>query len=323
MLHAIKYKKMTIPGNIFAAPLAGYTNYPCRMIFQEYGADLTFTEMISARGIIHKHNKTLNMLYTDKNELSKAVQLFDDDKYILYDAIQYIQAKTPFKIVNFNAGCPVKKILKSDKGGVLLKDYKKLEDILIYLSKKVKIHLTIKIRSGWDKESLNYLKVGKLAQEMNCKMIIIHPRTVKQAFSGKADWSHVYKLKKKLKIPVIGNGDIYTPEDAVKRFQQGEIDGIMIARGSIGNPWIFKNIKDYIKSGKYKIPDIRQRIRIMIKHLKKMIDLFEEEKGITTFRSHMFQYIKGIKNSTSIRRELQDKTSIKDIKAILASHNLW
>ncbi len=323
MLKPIKYKNLSIKGNIFAAPLAGYSNFPSRIIFQEFGADLTFTEMVSARGIVHEDQKTIDLLYTNKKETSKAIQIFGDDKYIIKDAIDYIQDKTSYTIVNLNAGCPVKKILKSNKGGALLKDIKKLKEILAYLSKGIKIHFTLKIRSGWDNNNLNYLKVGKLAEDNNCKMIIFHPRTVKQAFSGKADWTLAYNLKNKLKIPVIGNGDIIAPEQALDRLKQGDISGIMIGRGSIGNPWIFRNIKKYIQHGECAIPELKEKIRIMMKHLEKMTDYFGERKGIISFRAQMLQYLKNFKNSAVIRKKIQNLETIKDIKKILSEINFF
>ena len=323
MLKSIKYNGLNIKGNILSAPMAGYSNFPSRMVFQEYGADLTFTEMISARGIVRGDKKTIDLLYTNDNEISKAVQIFDDDKYIIKDAIDYIQERTTYNIVNLNAGCPMKKILKSNKGGALLRDIEKLKEILTYLSNRIKINLTLKIRSGWDKNNLNYLYVGKLAEDNNCKMIIFHPRTVKQIFSGKADWNLIYNLKKHVQIPVIGNGDIFSPENALDRFKADEIDGIMIARGSIGNPWIFKNIKQYINKGKYVIPDTKKKIKIMMKHLKKIADFFGERRGIMLFRTQMFQYLKHFENSAIIRKKIQDQVTIGNIKKILSEHNLF
>ena len=170
---------------------------------------------------------------------------------------------------------------------------------------------------------MNYLKVGKLAEDNNCKMIIFHPRTVKQAFSGKADWTLAYNLKNKLKIPVIGNGDIIAPEQALDRLKQGDISGIMIGRGSIGNPWIFRNIKKYIQHGECAIPELKEKIRIMMKHLEKMTDYFGERKGIISFRAQMLQYLKNFKNSAVIRKKIQNLETIKDIKKILSEINFF
>lgn len=322
MLKSIQYKGLRIKGNIFAAPLAGYSNFPSRIIFQEYGADLTFTEMVSARGIVNKDQKTIDLLYSNKDEISKAAQIFGDDKYIIKDAIDYIQDKTSYTIVNLNAGCPVKKILKSNKGGALLKDIDKLKEILVYLGNRVKINFSLKIRSGWDMNNLNYLYVGKLAEDNQCKMIIFHPRTVKQAFSGEADWEQVYNLKNKLEIPVIGNGDIFAPEQALNRLKQGGINGIMIGRGLIGNPWIFENIKEYILYGKYSVPKIKEKAKIMMNHLSKMVDFFGERKGIILFRAQMFKYLKNFRNSAMVRRKIQNQETIASIKKILSEYNL-
>jgi len=308
-----------VKGNIFAAPLAGYSNFPTRMLYQEHGADLTFTEMISARGIVHEDEKTLALLYTDKNEKNKAVQIFDDDKYILSEACEYIQTKTPYKIININAGCSVKKILRANKGGALLKDPRKLNDILHYISKNIRIHLTLKIRSGWDENDLNYRRIGKIASDNNCKMIIFHPRTVKQVFSGKANWDQVYDLKKKVPIPVIGNGDIFTVQEAYDRLKH-PVDGIMVGRGAIGNPWIFENIKKFIKGERYTEPDPKEKIRGMFLHLQKMVQFFGERKGIIIFRCQMAQYIKSFKDSAGIRKKIQICDKFSEIEKILAEY---
>ncbi len=323
MFKKIKYKGLKIKGNILAAPMAGYSNFPTRMVLQEFGADLTFTEMVSADGIVMGHKKTLELLHTSKKEVSKAVQIFGNDKYIIKDAVDYIHQKTAYKIVNLNAGCPVKKILKAKKGGALIRDIDKLKEILTFLSSKIKLSFTLKIRSGWDKDNINYSYIGKLAQDNNCKMIILHPRTVMQRFIGHADWDMIYDLAAQVKIPVIGNGDIRSPEDAYNRFKGGDIDGIMIGRGFFGNPWIFTNIKKYFKRRKYPVPDIKERIKIMMHHLSMMTDFFGERKGIIIFRAQMFSYLKNFRYSAAVRKKLQDKETLINIKDILSEYNLF
>lgn len=317
MLNSILYKDLKIKGNIFSAPLAGYSNYPTRMIYQKYGADLTFTEMVSVYGIVYQDNKTLDLMYTTEQETSKAVQIFGDDKILIKEAIDYIDENTPYNIVNLNAGCPMKKIIKAHKGGALIRDVDKLKGILEYLASRIKIPFTLKIRSGWDSSNINYQYIGKMAQENNCKLIILHPRTVKQVFTGRADWSRIYDLKEKLYIPVIGNGDIYTPEQAHYCLKEHSLDGIMIARGSFGHPWIFNQIKSYCKVHKYDDPNLKQRLNIMLEHLQGMIDHFGEDKGVKIFRCQIMHYLKGFKNSAKIRQKLHICNDLVSIKEVL------
>lgn len=234
--------------------------------------------MISADGLVYKDKKTIKLLYTDNKEKSKAVQIFGDDKLILRDAIEYIKNTTNYKIINLNMGCPVKKILKAKKGGYLLKDLKKVEQIFRSINEINNIIFTIKIRSGWDKNSLNYKDITKLAENYNIKMIIFHPRTVIQAFKGIADWDLVKDLKSHTKIPIIGNGDICTPEQAKEKLNQSLADGIMIGRGFIGNPWIFKNISNYLLHLSYKLPSNKERVKVMLRHLKLMIKYYNKEE---------------------------------------------
>lgn len=312
-LQPIQYKKFKIKGNILAAPLAGYSNYPTRLIFQEQGADLTMTEMVSADGIVYRDTKTLSLLFTEKREKSKAVQIFGSDKIILKEAIEFIRDNTDYQIVNLNLGCPVKKVLKAKRGGYLLKEEEKLTRIFKTVGLIKGVVITIKIRSGWDLNNINFKSIGLRAQENNIQMVILHPRTVVQGFQGKANWDDVKELKKSLSIPVIGNGDITTPEEAKERMVQSGADGIMLGRGTIGNPWIFGQIKSYLRFQKYRTIEPEEKIRGMLEHLKRMIGFLGEYKGIINFRKQMFHYIKNFKGSAQLRKKLQNSIIYEDI----------
>ncbi|MDD5066213.1 MAG: tRNA dihydrouridine synthase DusB [bacterium] len=316
MIHSILHQDLKIRGNILAAPMAGYTNLPTRLLLQKYGADLTFTEMVSADGIVYRDEKTLKLLDTCPRETGKAVQIFGDQDGILKDAVEYIRDYTDFRIISINLGCPVKKILKSGKGGYLLKDENKLEKIFRCLGKIKGICLTIKIRSGWDKHHLNYQRVGCLAEENNVKLVVFHSRTVVQGFRDRADWDQIRELKQKLNIPVIGNGDITTPEEAVKRLEETGVDGIMIGRGFIGSPWIFDDIKEYVRTHSYKKHNTEERIRAMLVHLKKMIDYMGEKKGIINFRKQMLHYVREFPHSAPLRKSLQGLEEYQNIEKV-------
>ncbi len=321
--HPIYLNKIKIKGNIFAAPLAGITNLPTRLIFSEFGADLTFTEMVSANGIVYEDRKTIDLLI-DKKESNSVVQIFGSEPYILADAVKYIEENTDYKIINLNMGCPVKKILKSENGGFLLRDEKKIKKIFKTIKKSTSLEITIKIRAGWDNNSINFLRVAKIAKNYDIKMIILHPRTVKQMFTGSSNWKYIKELKKKFPdLIVIGNGDIKIPEDAKSMIKNTNCDGIMIARASIGFPWIFSQIKEYFETGSYahKI-STGERMTTMLKHLKLSIDYFGERKGIKEFRIQLLHYTKNFRYSSKIRSQLQSLEKFEDIINILKKYNL-
>ncbi len=320
--HPIIFKNLSINGNIFAAPMAGITNLPTRILFQEFGADLTFTEMISANGIVYNDKKTLQLLKNEEND-NAAVQIFGYDPIILKDAFQFIEENTSYKILNLNLGCPVKKILKSKSGGYLLQNPELIQKIISTITLNIKLPFTIKIRSGFDSNNINFLRIGKIAEEYNVRLIILHPRTVKQLYNGLSNWDHIKQLKKNLTIPVIGNGDITTPELALKMIKETECDGIMIGRGAIGNPWLFKMSKKFLQ-GNYSNYNIstEERINIMLKHLTLSIKFFGEEKGIKSFRTQMLHYLKNFPNSAKLRKDIQTLIKFNDIILVLKKYNL-
>jgi tRNA-dihydrouridine synthase B len=316
MLHDIEYKGLKIKGNLFAAPLAGYTDFPTRLVLQENGEDLSFTEMVSADGLVHRDEKTLHLLDTDEREKAKAAQIFGNDPGILKEAVEYIRDRTDYRIVNINCGCPVKKILKSGKGGFLLREEALLHRILLRLRDISGIFITLKIRAGWDREHLNYLKVGHWAEENNISLIIFHPRTVLEGFKGRADWDLIGDLKKKIGLPVIGNGDIRTAREALERLEHYGTDGLMIGRAFLGNPWIFREIKRTADGEKSREPDERTRIASMLHHLKMMTGHFGEKKGVITFRKQMLHYIRDFEKSARLRSHLQTLETMTAVERI-------
>lgn len=314
MLYPIEYKDVKLKGNLFAAPLAGYTNLPTRLFLSSFGADATFTEMVSADGIVHGDEKTLSLLDTDAKETSAVPQIFGNDGAVLKEAIEIIRDTTPFRIVNLNCGCPVKKILKSKKGGYLLKDEERLKNIIRTLGDIKGIAVTLKIRAGWDENHLNYLKVGAWAREFNMKLLIFHGRTVMQGFRSSANWEWIRELKESLDMPVIGNGDIITAAGAWDRLENFRVDGLMIGRGFLGNPWIFQDIKRFKQAAGAEAPAPEDRKDIMIRHLKMMIAYLGERKGVLQFRKQMFPYLKNFPNSARLRKRLALMESFSSIE---------
>ena len=319
---SLNLDNIKLKGNIFSAPLAGITNLPTRIIFSKFGADVLFTEMVSANGIVYNDKKTINLL-KDEEHLKSIVQIFGSDPDILADAVKFINDNTDYEIINLNMGCPVKKVLKSGSGGALLKNEKLIEKIFNKITKASVKQITIKIRSGWDKNSINFIKISEIAEYYGIKLVILHPRTVKQMFTGFADWSHIKELKKNSNLLIVGNGDIDSPEKAKEMFEQTNCDGIMIARASIGFPWIFSMVKDFLLNNSY-VKDIstQERVNVMLEHLRLSIKYFGETKGIKEFRIQLLHYIKNFKYSSKIRGQLQTLETYDSIISVLKKYNL-
>ncbi len=251
-----------IPFKLYLAPMAGITNLPYRLICRQYGADYTFTEMISSEGLIRKQRPTIDLLKTipdEKNSL--AVQIFGSDPYVMAEASKIIQ-DMGFLHIDINAGCPAKKVIRHGAGGALLGNMMLFKKIIENIRRVFNGILSIKIRLGLHKDRENFLEIGRLAEEEGVDLITLHPRYVSERFSGKADWRKMRLLKEALSIPVIGNGDITRKDEAILRFESSKVDGIMIGRATKGNPWIFSSIK----YGDREISHL-ERKEVLLRHL--------------------------------------------------------
>ena len=299
--------------NIFLAPMAGISDMAFRLICKEFGCGLVYTEMISAKGLHYKNDNTYKLMQIHQDEKPIAMQIFGNSPEIMAEsAVQMKEAGAD--IIDINMGCPTPKIVNNGDGCALMKDVDLAGKIIESVVKAVTIPVTIKIRKGWDDESINAVDLAQIAEEKGAKAVTIHGRTRQQFYSGKADWDIIKKVKNAINIPVIGNGDIFVPETAKKIFKDTNCDGIMVGRGAHGNPWIFKRISTYLSTGEMlPKPIIEERINMVIRHMNKMIELKGEYNGIKEMRKHIIWYLKGLPNVNKIKRQifsLDDKAEI-------------
>ena len=301
-LKKIKIGNVELRNNILLAPMAGITDLPFRLICEKYGAGLTCTEMISSKGIFYNDSKTKLLLNTKGEKRPVACQIFGSNIEALKYAAQYVGKFA--NIIDINMGCPAPKIVKNGDGSKLLQNLDLAYEITKEVVKSSKVPVTVKIRKGWDSKTIVAVELAKLLEQAGASAITIHGRTREEYYLGKADWDIIRKVKENVKIPVIGNGDIKTKEDALKMFEQTNADGVMIGRAAIGNPWIFEQIINYLQNKDERKISNKERLEIIIKH----IDLVVNEKGeniaIKEMRKHLAYYIKNLKNASKIREKI-------------------
>ena len=306
---------------IMLAPLAGVSDVGFRLIAEKYGADKTFTEMVSVNALYYDNKKTDDLLFISENEKNCNIQIFgskpDIIEKVVKDKINLIEKS---KEISFNMGCPVAKITKNGEGSALMAKPKLVEEICKTLRKSTDKKINIKFRLGIDDKNLNYLEIGKIAQDTGIDYVILHARTKEQMYSGKADWNHIKILKENLSIPVIANGDIFCVEDFVKVIDKTKADGVMLARGAMGNPFLFKEIKDYINKGFYEKPSSKQIIDQLIEQYKLELKYKKEKLVVTQMRKHLSWYIKGLKNSSKIRDLVNKLNTIEEVMDALEKY---
>ena len=302
-LKKLKIGNVTLENNILLAPMAGITNLPFRIICEKFNPGLVCTEMVSSKGLFYDDKKTEKLLNMKNEKRPVAVQIFGND----IEAMAY-SAKKVSKIANLidiNMGCPAPKVVKNGDGSKLMLDIELSRKIIQAVVENSSVPVTVKIRKGWDKEHINCIEFAKMAEQAGACAITIHGRTRDEFYSGTADWEIIKKLKQEVSIPVIGNGDIKSPQDALKMFEYAGVDGIMIGRAAIGNPWIFMQIQEYLKNGKMIEISNEKRLKIILEHINLQVEELGENTGIKEMRKHMTYYIKGLKDSSAIRQKMK------------------
>lgn len=314
-----KIGNVEIENQIVLAPMAGICNNAYRTIIKEMGCGLIVAEMVSDKAIYYGNEKTIDMLYMTDMERPLSQQIFGNDKESFIVAAKYIYEHMHPDIIDINMGCPVPKVaLRTQAGSALLKDPEKVYEIVSAVVKSVPIPITVKIRSGWDHNSINAVEIAKTIERAGASAITVHPRTRSQGYSGQADWNIIKQVKQAVNIPVIGNGDIKTCYDAKRMLEETKCDAIMIGRGVIGNPWLIKECKEYLETGTYPIPPTKQdKLNMILHHLDYLLKIKPEKVSVLEMRTHIPAYLKGLPNISHIKEKIFKANTADEIRKII------
>ena len=307
-----------LENDLILGPMAGVTDLPFRLLCKEQGAGLLCMEMVSAKGIMYNNKTTKFLLTIDERERPVSLQLFGSDADIISEQAKRIE-ELPFDILDINMGCPVPKIVNNGDGSALMKNPLLAGEIIEKTARAIQKPVTVKIRKGFDEEHINAVEMAHIAQESGAAAIAVHGRTREQYYSGKADWEIIRKVKEAVKIPVIGNGDVWTPQDAIDMRKQTGCDGVMIGRGAQGNPWIFKQILHYEQTGELlEKPSPQEVTEMILRHAKMQMEFKGEYIGMREIRKHAAWYTAGYKNSAKLRGKINETETYEELKELLS-----
>ena len=307
-----------IKNQVVLAPMAGICNSAFRRICKEMGCGLIYAEMVSDKAITYNNKKTIDMLYMTEEERPIVQQIFGSDKESFVVAAKYIYENMHPDIIDINMGCPVPKVaVRAQAGSALLKNPEKIYEIVKAVVEAVPIPITVKIRSGWDHKNINAVEIAKIVEKAGASAICVHPRTRSQGYSGNADWSIIKAVKENVSIPVIGNGDVKTPEDAKRMIEETGCDAVMIGRGVLGSPWIIKNTIDYLDGKEICSISNKEKIDMCLHHLDYLNSLKDEHLACLEIRNHIGWYLKGMKDGNIVKNNIYQTSNIRDIIDIL------
>ena len=314
IIRTLQIGNVTLENNLILAPMAGVSDLPFRLLCREQGAGLVCMEMVSAKAILYKNRNTEELLTIDPKEHPVSLQLFGSDPDIISEIAKQIEER-PFDILDLNMGCPVPKVVNNGDGSALMKNPRLAGEIIEKTARAIKKPLTVKIRKGFDDAHVNAVELAHIAQESGAAAVAVHGRTREQYYAGHADWDIIRQVKEAVSIPVIGNGDIRTPEDVAA--EQTGCDGYMIARGAEGNPWIFRQILHYFETGEHlSRPDFSEVTEMLLRHAKMQIDCKGDYTGIREIRKHAAWYTAGYRNSSKLRGRINEVENYEQLEAL-------
>lgn len=311
----LKIGNVVLQNNVILAPMAGVTDLPFRLLCKEQGAGLLCMEMVSAKAI-HYHNKNTDALMEIRQEeMPVSLQIFGSEADLMAEAAAQIEER-PFAILDINMGCPVPKVVNNGEGSALMREPKKVEEIVSKVSRAVRKPVTVKIRKGFDDDSVNAAEIARIAESAGAAAVAVHGRTRQQYYSGKADWDIIAQVKRAVKIPVIGNGDVDSPQKAAEMLERTGCDGVMIGRGAQGNPWIFRQVTEYLETGRIPDrpgpPEMRQVIQ---RHAALLVQVKGEYTAVREMRKHLAWYTAGYPHSAGFRRVINSMETMDDLLA--------
>lgn len=313
-----KIGDITIPNRVTLAPMAGVSNWAFRLTVKEFGAGLITAEMVSDKGILNRNQKTMSMLYIDEQEMPMSLQIFGGDKDSLVQAAQYVDQNTNASIIDINMGCPAPKITKIDAGSRWLLDPDKIYHMVKAVVENVDKPVTVKMRTGWDENHIYAVENAKAIEAAGGSAIGLHGRTRKQMYEGYANWDIIKEVKQAVNIPIIGNGDIDSPEIAKKRLDETGVDAVMIGRAALGNPWIIYQVVKYLETGVLiPAPSPREKINVCLLHMDRLITIKGEKVAIMEMRKHTAWYLKDIKGSGKVRKQINQAETRDELMNIL------
>ncbi|MBF0715543.1 tRNA dihydrouridine synthase DusB [Gemelliphila palaticanis] len=316
-----KIRDIEIPNKVVLAPMAGVCNAAFRLTAKEFGAGLVCAEMVSDKAILFNNQKTMNMLYIDPRERPLSLQIFGGEAETLVEAAKYVDKNTEADIIDINMGCPVPKITKSDSGSKLLLDPNKIYDVVSRVVDAVSKPVTVKMRIGWDDDKIYLMENALNCQKAGASAIAIHGRTKVQMYSGEANWDYVKMVKENLDIPVIGNGDITSPEMAKKRLEETGCDAVMIGRAALGNPWMLYRTVKYLQTGELsEEPTPREKIDVCLLHLRRLMEIKPEKVAVHEMRKHAAYYMKGIKGGAKVKAKLNEMNTYAEMESLLGDY---